>query len=68
MLDNLNDMDVIRDAIRSRRIGVRGDCETCKKTAGVNQELILLLEQIAAKQHIGDAADMAKRALDILLK
>jgi len=68
MLDNLNDMDVIKDAIRTRKIGIRGDCVTCKQTAGVNQELILLLEQIAAKQHIGDASDMAKRALDILLK
>lgn len=68
MLNNLNEADVMRDGIRSRKIGVRGDCVTCKQTAGVNQELILLLEQIAAKQHIGDASEMAKRALDILLK
>jgi hypothetical protein len=67
MLNNLNDLDMVKDAIRSRKIGIRGDCPTCKDVAGINEELILLLEQIANRQHIGDASDLAKRALDILL-
>lgn len=66
-MDNMNDVEMLRDFYRSRQIGVRGDCPTCKQTAGINTELIQLLEHIASKRHIGDASDMAKRALDILL-
>ena len=65
-MDNLNDTEMLKDFYRSRKIGIRGDCPTCKDTAGINTELIQILEKIALKRHHGDASVLAKRALDIL--
>lgn len=64
--DSMEDINMLKDYFRRRQIGVKGDCPTCKQTAGVNEELIFLLQNIANRAHIGDAADMAKRALIIL--
>jgi len=65
-MDNMNDVEMLKDFFRSRQIGIRGDCPTCKQTAGINEELIFILQGIARRPNVGDAADMAKRALIIL--
>lgn len=65
-MDNMNDAEMLKDFFRSRQIGVRGDCPTCKQTAGINEELIFLLQNIACRDNVGDASDMAKRALIII--
>jgi len=65
-MDNMNDVEMLKDFFRSRQIGVRGDCPTCKQTAGINEELIFLLQNIACRDNVGDASDMAKRALIII--
>lgn len=65
-MDNMNDVEMLKDFFRSRQIGIRGDCPTCKQVAGINEELIFILQGIARRPNVGDAADMAKRALIIL--
>ncbi len=65
-VDNLKDVDMLKDYYRSRQIGMRGDCPTCKQTAGINEELIFLLQNIASRDNVGDASDIAKRALVII--
>jgi len=65
-MDNMNDVEMLKDFFRSRQIGVKGDCPTCKQTAGINEELIFLLQNIACRDNVGDASDMAKRALIII--
>ena len=66
VMDNMNDVEMLKDFFRSRQIGVRGDCPTCKQTAGINEELIFLLQNIACRDNVGDASDMAKRPLIII--